>query len=56
MTQRQIKKKNNAGQEKRLIFQISFNHSYRNGKNQREKYRQDMSVNLSENIPQQQKQ
>ena len=31
------------------IFHISFNHSYRNGKNLREKYWKDVSVNLSEN-------
>ena len=32
------------------IFHISFNHSYRNAKNHREKSWQDVSVNLPKNI------
>ena len=32
------------------IFHVIFNHSERNGKNHREKYWQDVLVNLSENI------
>ena len=52
--QKSKQKKGRPFLEKRLFskrFHISFNHSYGNTKQQREKYRQDVSVNLSEKTP-----